>query len=177
MDVHLINLRKFVSAALFLSFCCVYHAQANLYITEVMSNNENGLKDEDGDRPDWLEIYNAADTPVNLDGWWLTDKVTQPTQWRFPAVILPSKSNILVWASSKNRALTNAPLHTSFNLSANGEYIGLFRPDPTNGLPLLVTGYSFPALPADVSYGYSFIQYTTISRRSPRLVNPFSKAR
>lgn len=161
MDLHLKNLRKFICATLFLSFCCLHHAQATLYITEVMSNNENGLKDEDGDRPDWLEIYNAADTPVNLDGWWLTDKVTQPTQWRFPAVILPAKSNILIWASSKNRALTNAPLHTSFNLSANGEYIGLYRPDPTNGLPMLVTGYSFPALPADVSYGYSFLHYTT----------------
>jgi hypothetical protein len=29
--------------------------------------------DEDGDRSDWVEIYNSGTTTVNLAGWRLTD--------------------------------------------------------------------------------------------------------
>lgn len=133
-------------------------AGAEIRISEVLADNEAGIEDEDGDRQDWLELYNSGDEAVNLGGWWLTDKSSNKTQWRLPDVTVPAKGMLFVWASGKNRVNPAEPLHTSFSLAKGGEYLGLYRPDPTNGLPVLVDELSpgFPALPPDVSYGRSF---------------------
>lgn len=37
-------------------------------ITEFVASNSGGLDDEDGNSSDWIEIYNAGDTPQPLDG-------------------------------------------------------------------------------------------------------------
>ncbi len=49
-------------------------ALPHVIITEFMADNENTLRDEDGDRPDWIEIHNAGEQTVNLDNWSLTDR-------------------------------------------------------------------------------------------------------
>lgn len=140
-----------------IAFCglLVCGARAEVFISELLADNENGIRDEDGDRQDWIELHNPGEAPVSLDGWWLTDKVNNKTQWRFPAVSLPAKGFLIVWASGKNRNHPLQPLHTSFSLSKSGEYLGLYRPDPGTGLPVLVDEFApgFPALPSDVSYG------------------------
>lgn len=132
-------------------------------ISELLADNENGIRDEDGDRADWIELYNSDLSPVSLEGWWLTDKSSNTTQWQFPSVVIEAKGTLLVWASGKNRTNPNSPLHTNFSLSKSGEYLGLYRPDPTNGLPVLVDEFApiFPALPPDVSYGRMFTQTST----------------
>jgi len=138
-------------------------ARGDVCISELLADNENGIEDEDGSRQDWLELYNSGDAAVNLDGWWLTDKTNNATQWQIPNVSVPSKGTLLLWASGKNRSNPAAPLHTNFSLSKDGEYLGLYRPNPTNGLPVLVDAFSpkFPALPPDVSYGRMFSQTST----------------
>lgn len=138
-------------------------ARADVFISELLADNENGIKDEDGDRQDWLELYNSGESDVRLDGWWLTDTSDNPALWQFPAVTISAKSYLLVWASGKDRTDPDNPLHTNFNLSKKGEYLGLYRPNPTNGLPLLVDAYAphFPALPPDVSYGKSYVETET----------------
>ncbi len=42
-------------------------------ISEFLADNDNGLLDADGDSSDWIELHNASDAAVNLDGWYLTD--------------------------------------------------------------------------------------------------------
>ena len=42
-------------------------------ITEVCLRSEAGLRDADGDSPDWIELYNAGTESVSLDGWYLSD--------------------------------------------------------------------------------------------------------
>ncbi len=132
--------------------------RADIYISEVVADNETGIEDEDETRQDWLELYNSGDAAVNLDGWWLTDKSSNKTQWRIPSVTVPPKAMLFIWASGKNRVNPAEPLHTSFSLSKGGEYLGLYMPHPTTGLPVLVDELApgFPALPPDVSYGRSF---------------------
>jgi len=138
-------------------------ACAAVCISELLADNENGIKDEDDTRQDWIELYNSGAEAVNLDGWWLTDKASNTTEWRIPNVTIAAKGTLFLWASGKNRNNPSAPLHTNFSLSKSGEYLGLFRPDPTNGLPVLVDAFApnFPALPADVSYGRMFAQTAT----------------
>ena len=48
-------------------------AADNVMISEFMAVNDGTVQDEDGDTPDWLEIFNAGTNTVNLNGWYLTD--------------------------------------------------------------------------------------------------------
>ena len=101
----------------------------SLMINEFLAANGNGLPDEDGDSPDWIEIYNAGDSQVDLDGWSLTDDANNLQQWQFPAVALSPDEYLVVFASGKNRSTAGSQLHTNFQLASEGEYLALIEPD------------------------------------------------
>lgn len=94
-------------------------------INEFVAENQHGLTDQDGSHSDWIEIHNPDPTPVNLSGYFLTDLSTVPTKWAFPAITLNPGQFLVVFASSKNRTVAGAELHTNFSLNAAGGYIGL----------------------------------------------------
>lgn len=122
----------------------------DVQITEFMADNRSGLHDEDGDNSDWIELFNGGETPIALDGWYLTDDASSPTKWRFPNVTLSAREYLIVFASEKNRTNVPGRLHTNFKLSANGEYLALVAPN-TNILSAF--GPSYPPQRTDVSYG------------------------
>ena len=126
-------------------------AGRTVLVSEMMAANRSTLLDAEGDTPDWIELYNNTGTNVDLAGWHLTDCSTNLAQWTFPATNLPPHSLLLVFASGKDRAVPGRELHTNFKLSANGEYVGLSRPDGT-----LEDGFAFSAQEPDVSYGRIF---------------------
>ncbi len=128
-------------------------------ISEFLASNSTGLRDEDGERNDWIEIFNPDSTAVNLAGWYLTDRAATPLKWAFPAVSLAPKSYLLVWASEKNRAVAGQPLHTNFKLSASGEYLALLQPDGNISQQFAPT---FPPQIADVAYGSPIQENTTV---------------
>ncbi|NJN25904.1 MAG: lamin tail domain-containing protein [Cyclobacteriaceae bacterium] len=70
-----------------------------LFINEVQSSNVSTLFDFRDETSDWLEIYNAGDQGVNLQGYGLSDVDSLPMKWVFPQMLLPSKSHLLVFAS------------------------------------------------------------------------------
>ena len=72
-------------------------------INEVVASN-SAYKDEDGDSPDWLELHNYGTTPVNLNGWSLTDDRGDLTQWSFSNQILHAGGYLKIWASGKDRS-------------------------------------------------------------------------
>ena len=119
-------------------------------ITEFLTSNNGGLMDEDRSTPDWIEIYNGTDFPVNLDGWHLTDDPSNPDKWQFPATVLGSKQFLIVFASEKNRTEAGQPLHSNFKLSSSGEYLALTKPDG-----FIASSYApvFPAQMPNVSFG------------------------
>src|SRR5262245_23110724 len=127
--------------------------QAQVFISEFLASNSNGLEDEDGDTSDWIELYNPSDAVISLEGWYLTDDADVLTKWRFPAVSIAPKGFLIVFASGKDRAVAGAPLHTSFSLDAAGEYLALVWPDGTNAVSSFAP--KFPDQPANVSYGYA----------------------
>lgn len=131
---------------------CLAAARAadNVTITEIAANNSSGLRDEDGAYSDWIELFNAGTNAVNLDGWFLSDSPLNLTKWRFPATNLPPSQFLIVFASSKNRAVAGAPLHANFGLSAGGEYLALVRPD---GVTLASEFDPFPEQFANISWG------------------------
>jgi hypothetical protein len=145
----------FCFAELLLAVCLTVSVQAaemfnSAYISEFLADNQRGLKDNDGDRSGWIELYNSSNTTVNLGGWFLTDNPTNLTKWRFPGVGLLPDKYIVVFASGKNRTNDLAHLHASFRLAQQGGYLALVNP-ATN----VVSEFSpmYPKQSADVSYG------------------------
>ncbi|MFC1552084.1 chitobiase/beta-hexosaminidase C-terminal domain-containing protein, partial [Candidatus Latescibacterota bacterium] len=74
-------------------------------INEVMSSNSSTVQDEDGDFPDWIEIYNSDADDVNLAGYGLSDDPAEPFKWVFPDYTLGAGEYVLVFASDKDRTL------------------------------------------------------------------------
>jgi hypothetical protein len=143
-------------------------------INEFMTDNETGIRDEDGTYQDWIELYNPSSLTVSLDGCFLTDTKLKLDNWRFPAVVMAPNTYLLVWASNKNRTNNVANLHTNFRLDPDGEYLAFIGPQ-TN----VISAYDpeYPAQRTDVSYGRDQLDPRIsgfYSQPSPRAANPAS---
>ena len=119
-------------------------------ISEFMADNRRSTIDDDDDRSDWIEIFNSAGSSTNLNGWFLTDDPGHNLKWRFPAVTIPARGYIVVFASGKNRTHPNAPLHTDFRLNKEGGYLALL--DKSSNV---VSQFSptYPPQHEDISFG------------------------
>jgi len=74
-----------------------------LRINEIVSSNSNGLVDEDGDYPDWIELFNAGPDTLDLVGAGLSDDPGMPFKWVFPELIFPPDHYLVIFASGKDR--------------------------------------------------------------------------
>src|SRR5262245_37989580 len=64
----------------------------SIYISEFLTDNTRGLKDDEGTFSGWIELHQTGLMPLDLGGWFLTDSRTHLTKWRFPHVtLLPDK--------------------------------------------------------------------------------------
>jgi CotH kinase protein/Lamin Tail Domain/Chitobiase/beta-hexosaminidase C-terminal domain len=120
---------------------------SDVVITEFLADNGDGIEDENNDSEDWVELYNGTASPVNLNGWRLTNVIGNNALWTFPAVSIPSFSYLRVFASGKNR--TTPVLHTNFTLPKEGGYLALVKPDGTT----ITSEFNYPQQSEDVSYG------------------------
>jgi hypothetical protein len=120
-------------------------------LSEFMASNQSGMIDEDGDRSDWIEIYNTGTEPASLNGWYLSDDASDLTKWRFPDQFIPMQSSLIVFASGKDRKGVGAELHTNFKLSSKGGFLGLIQPDGRT----IAHAYDppYPTQLPDISYG------------------------
>ena len=116
-------------AALALCLLLPWAGHATVVINEVMASNGSTLADEDGDYPDWIELYNTGSEAVNLEGWGLSDDYDDPFQWTFPDVTVGAEEFLLVFASNKDRRNPDAILHTNFAIGRDGDEIVITRPD------------------------------------------------
>ncbi|TVQ09903.1 MAG: T9SS C-terminal target domain-containing protein [Bacteroidetes bacterium] len=140
-------IKQFLSVLVFLSAVSLASSQT-LVINEMMASNATTLADEDGDFEDWIEIYNASGSAVNLSGFGLSDDYDNPFRWTFPEVTLPNGGFLLVWASGKDRKTPGQPLHTNFSISSSGEEIILTHPDGQRIDEIAPT-----PVPTDISFG------------------------
>lgn len=103
-------------------------AGAPVSLNEFMASNTTTLPDEDGDYPDWIELYNGGDTAIDLAGYALSDNPDSPAKWVFPARVLGPRAFLLVFASGKDRRSGSPHLHTNFRIASEGEEILLSDP-------------------------------------------------
>ena len=80
---------------------------------------------------DWLEIYNAGTTAVNVGGMYLTDSLANPFKYRIPetdaarTTIQPGKYLVFFADEQGSQGI----LHANFRLNQLGEELGLFYID------------------------------------------------
>ena len=126
-------------------------------ITEFVAENSSTLEDEDGDAPDWIELHNPNTFSLNLRGFHLTDDPVAKAKWTFPDVMIPPGGFLVVFASGKNRDAAGWELHTNFQISKGGEYLGLIAPDSVTVLSQFPQNYPamtrFPPQRDGVSHG------------------------
>lgn len=135
----------FKSFLLLVLVSCLGFAQVAL--NEVMPSNDTTFADEDGEYPDWIELYNNSSNPVNLQGYGLSDNSSNPLKWVFSAYTLQPHELLVVFASGKNR-IYGTFLHTNFKLKSSGD--SLFLSDPQGNI---VSSLGYQELGVDVSYG------------------------
>ncbi|MFP6614231.1 MAG: chitobiase/beta-hexosaminidase C-terminal domain-containing protein, partial [Pirellulales bacterium] len=107
--------------------------------------------------PDWIEVRNLTDRPVDLNGFYLTDDRAVPLKWGFPAgTTIAANGFLVVMASDEN--VTDPVLdefgylHTNFKLTTGGEYLAIHIDD---GAASTVHAYdpAYPGQITDISYG------------------------
>ena len=92
----------FLSLALFLASKTSFAQSVQL--NEVVASNSTYF-DEDGNSPDWIELYNPTNEDIQLENWSLTDNIEKPLKWQLPKYLLKKGDYLLVWASGKDQKL------------------------------------------------------------------------
>lgn len=132
----------------FLVFIFLFFSEnstAQIYINEWIASNSSVTTDPDFDESgDWIELFNDYNDSLDVSGFYLSDNLTNPTKWRFPAnTKIPPNDFILVWADGEDTGL-----HTNFKLAKDGEEIGLYNQDT-----LLLDSVIYSFQKTDISMG------------------------
>lgn len=108
--------------ALLLSFA----VQAQVIINEYCAANMDGLTDNYGEHEDWVELYNAGTSTINLEGYFLSDNPNKPDKWQFPAgITIEPGEHLLVFCSDRDE-YSMGFIHAGFKLTqTKHEYVVL----------------------------------------------------
>ena len=126
----------------------VQASDRTLAINEFMASNDTTIADEFGEFDDWLEIHNYGEESLQLGGLYLSDNFNNPTKWAFPDTSIDAGGFMIVWTDDDS---TQGPLHTTYKLSAGGEYIGIFDSDENSNA--LIDGVEFGEQVTDQAIG------------------------
>ena len=119
-----------------------------------MARGGHDFADEDGDHPDWLEIFNNGSEAVALGKYALTDDEENLLKWKLPARALPAGAFVTVFASGKNRRPGEGTLHANFKLDGDGEYLAVVQISDQS--PISAFAPYYPSVGKGESFGYAF---------------------
>lgn len=119
-----------------------------LFINELMADNETVIADEYGEYEDWIELWNAGENPINLNGMYLSDDPDMPNKWMCPDITIAPGEFLLFWADNDEE---QGETHMNFKLSKDGEFVGLYDVEASGYA--LIDDISFGPLADDTSYG------------------------
>jgi hypothetical protein len=109
-------------------------ALPQLFINEFMAFNVTCCPDVQmgvNEFDDWIEIYNAGDTPVDVGGMYLSDSLATPFKFLIAktnsaSTTIPAKGYLVIHADEQG---SQGILHANFKLNQSGEELGLFYID------------------------------------------------
>ncbi len=127
--------------------------RVSIVINEIVTSNGESLADETYGSPDWIELYNASDAPVNLFGWSVTDNIKNSDKaCILPEVTIPAGGYLVLLATKQEKTDAKAwdgvsAICLGFSLKSTGETLVLADPYMKT-----VEEIEIPALNRDVSY-------------------------
>lgn len=77
--------------------------QAQILLNEGINKSYLTGIDEDGEPEDWVEIYNAGASSVDLSDYYLSDNISEPGKWPLSDIIIDAGGHLRVYCSEKNR--------------------------------------------------------------------------
>jgi len=117
---------KKLSLLFFLACYTLSAQERTVVINECMPNNTLTAADQDGEYNDWVELYNTSNSSINLQGYFLSDRRSEPTKFQFPYVSIAANDYLIIWV---DKDTLQTGLHTNFKLSASSEQVYFFSPD------------------------------------------------
>ncbi|MFN5317806.1 MAG: lamin tail domain-containing protein [Bacteroidia bacterium] len=127
---------------------------ASLHINELIARPHNTFTDEAGEYDDWIELYNAGSSNINLSGLYMTNDPEIPNKFQFasgsPLTQLTPGSYKLIWADDSTE---QSVLHTNFKLNDGGGFVGIYAQNvSSNGIFYsLIDSVSYPSMNVDHS--------------------------
>ncbi|MEY2409993.1 MAG: hypothetical protein QOF48_2663 [Verrucomicrobiota bacterium] len=121
-----------------------------LEISEIVAANTNGLRNEFGQTPDWVEIRNCSTNSVPLHGVSLGQQFfDNGMRYTFPDndALYPGEHRVIYC----DGVHTNNSLHAPFSLNRQGDQLLLFGLSP-NGARQVLDSVSFGPQQTDVAY-------------------------
>ncbi|HYE33614.1 MAG TPA: lamin tail domain-containing protein [Methylomirabilota bacterium] len=156
-----------------------YTIYRNIVVNEVLTHSDPPYSDA-------VEFYNTTGSPIDISGWFLSDKRTDPKRYRFPAgSVIPANGYLVVYEYQFNGAVNNVTVFTPFSLdSAEGDQIYLFQSDASGNLSGARVEERFEAAANAVSFGrfgtpasgdYKFVamNQTTFGKDNPASLGEF----
>jgi hypothetical protein len=119
-----------------------------LFINELIGDNDTTIADEYGEYDNWAEIYNGDTIAVFLGDKYLSDNLSNPNKWKLPDVTMQPGTFILIWCDNQPE---QGPFHASFKLNDEGEELGIFDNETTGYY--LIDSVSWGMQTIDISYG------------------------
>jgi hypothetical protein len=117
-----------------------------VFINEALAHNDLPLRDS-------IEIYNPNDTAVDITGWFLTDKLTEPKRWKIPPTVIEPFEYAVFFESDELGDIFPEHFGSAFGLSASGEEVYIVSADAAENLTGFSHGFSFGASENGVSFG------------------------
>lgn len=95
-----------------------FYSSSQVVVNEYSCSNRN-ITDMFNEFEDWVEFFNTSSSAINLEGYYLSDKIDNPLKWQFPNVSIPANGRLLVICSGRNSVNGGIP-HTNFRLNQIG---------------------------------------------------------
>ncbi|MCE9539068.1 MAG: lamin tail domain-containing protein, partial [Bacteroidetes bacterium] len=98
-------------------FSFISKGSSQVVVNEYSCSNVNTTLDNYGETPDWVELYNIGSSTVSLTGYYLSDKISNPTKWPIPAgVSIAANGYLIIWISGKD-IFDGTNVHAGFKLT------------------------------------------------------------
>ncbi len=120
-----------------------------LVISEIMSDNASALPDENGNFPDWLELWNSTEADMNLKGLSLSNREDK-AKFIFPDTVLAADGRVIIFCDNSNLNEAGRPFHAKFKLASVGCAAFLF-----DRSGYLLDSVAVPTLNANESWSVS----------------------
>lgn len=163
-------LKKIINSLIIFSFSFSQNVQLN----EIVSSNQNTYYDEDGDTPDWIELYNSTSNNISLNNWGLSDDIEDPFKWRIPNVILAPEDFLMILASDKDRVDMISEWETIIDIGDSWYYFVANQEPVSNWNQLSFNSSSWSIGPSGFGYGDGDDNTEITNTVSVYLIKPFS---